>query len=283
MTAYNPTSSEHLRGASDLHPAGMTQRASEDILGGLSSWRLWSMLGWLDIRQRYRRSMLGAFWLTISMGVMVVALGALYSSLFQIDAAEFLPFMAAGLTVWGFLSAVLGDGTAVFIAAEGIIKQGGIPLSIHLYRILWRNLIVLAHNLTVLPLVYLWFGTAPSWSILLFFPGILLVLANLFWMLLILGPLCTRFRDLPPVVMNGLQLLFFLSPIIYKPELLAERYGFFLDWNPFNHLIEVVRAPLLGQVPQTLSYVVLVGMAVIGGAVSWAFFRRFRGRVAYWL
>jgi ABC-type polysaccharide/polyol phosphate export permease len=283
MTAYHPAQQERLQSRPRPEPSSLSTLAARDILGGIAASRLWAMLGWLDIRQRYRRSMLGAFWLTISMGVMVVALGTLYASLFKIDSAEFLPFMAAGLTVWGFLSASIGDGTSVFIAADGIIKGGGIPLTIHVLRIIWRNIIVLAHNLTVMPLVYLWFGHGPGWEILLFIPGLLLVTVNLFWIILIVGPLCTRFRDLPPVVMNALQIFFFMSPIIYKPELLAERYGFFLDWNPFNHLLEVVRAPLLGQVPSTLSYVVLVAMAVVGGAVTWEFFRRFRGRIAYWL
>ncbi|WP_343038727.1 ABC transporter permease [Skermanella pratensis] len=137
--------------------------------------------------------------------------------------------------------------------------------------------------MTVIPLVYLWFGIVPTWHLLLIVPGMILVIANLFWITLIVGPLCTRFRDLPPVVQNALQIFFFLSPIIYKPELLAERFGFFLDWNPFHHLIEVVRAPLLGQLPETLSYYVLAGMLLVGGTVSWMFFRRFRSRIAYWL
>jgi ABC-type polysaccharide/polyol phosphate export permease len=280
MTAINLMSRERLQ----RQPvSSLSTLAMRDILGGLAAWRLWTMLGWLDIRQRYRRSILGAFWLTISMGVMVVALGTLYSSLFGMETAEFLPFLAAGLTIWGFLSAAISDGTSVFIAADGIIKGGGIPLTVHVLRVIWRNIIVLAHNLTVIPLVYLWYGHVPGWEILLFIPGMLLVTANLFWIILIVGPLCTRFRDLPPVVINALQIFFFMSPIIFKPELLAERFGFFLDWNPFNHLLEVVRAPLLGQVPSTLSYQVLIGMAVVGGAVAWAFFRRFRGRISYWL
>jgi ABC-2 type transport system permease protein/lipopolysaccharide transport system permease protein len=80
-----------------------------------------------------------------------------------------------------------------------------------------------------------------------------------------------------------LQIFFFLSPIIYKPELLAERCGFFLEWNPFHHLIAVLREPLLGQVPELTSYLVLIGMALVGSAVAWLFFRRFRARIAYWL
>jgi len=263
--------------------SSLTTLAARDILGGLAAWRLWPMLGWLDIRQRYRRSMLGAFWLTISMGIMVVALGTLYASLFQMEITEFLPFIAAGLIVWGFLSAVIGDSTTVFIQADGIIKGGGIPLTVHVMRLIWRNIIILAHNLTVIPLIYLWFGIVPSWELLLFIPGMFLIVANMFWIVLIIGPLCTRFRDLPPVIQNALQIFFFMSPIIYKPELLAERYGFFLDWNPFHHFIEVARAPLLGQLPETSSYIVLIGMAVVGGGVAWAFFRRFRGRIAYWL
>src|SRR4051812_1721789 len=104
MTVYHPAPQERLRSRPQRQASSLTTLAARDILGGLAAWRLWSMLGWLDIRQRYRRSMLGAFWLTISMGVMVMALGTLYSSLFKVEINEFLPFIAAGLTIWGFLS-----------------------------------------------------------------------------------------------------------------------------------------------------------------------------------
>jgi ABC-type polysaccharide/polyol phosphate export permease len=261
----------------------LTGRGVSDILGSLAGWRLWSMLGWLDIRQRYRRSMLGAFWITISMAIMVIALGVLYSSLFKMEIREFIPFLAAGLITWGFLSGTIGDSTTVFISAESIIKQGGIPLSLHVMRMIWRNVIIFAHNLTVIPFVYLWFGITPTWHLILFAPGLFLVLLNLLWVSLIIGPLCTRFRDLPSVISNMLQIFFFMSPIIYKPEFLAGRFGFLLDWNPFHHLIEVIRGPLLGYMPAASSYQVLTGIALVGGSAAWLFFRRFRGRIAYWL
>lgn len=283
MTINHSAVSDRPGPGTDSWAEGLTGKAIGDILASLSNWRLWTMLGWLDIRQRYRRSMLGAFWITISMAIMVVALGVLYSSLFKIEIHEFIPFLAAGLIVWGFLSGAIGDSSSVFMSADGIIKQGGIPLSLHVMRMIWRNLIIFAHNLTVIPFVYLWFGIMPTWHLLLLVPGLVLVLLNLFWLSLIIGPLCTRFRDLPPVITNMLQIFFFMSPIIYKPELLAERFGFFLDWNPFHHLIEVIRGPLLGYVPATSSYEVLVGITLVGGTVAWLFFRRFRGRISYWL
>src|ERR1700761_427272 len=83
--------------------------AVADVVGGARLWRLAWALGWLDIRLRYRGSMLGPFWLTISTGVMVAALGVLYSTLFKIELREYLPFLALSQVLWGFLAAVVSE------------------------------------------------------------------------------------------------------------------------------------------------------------------------------
>ena len=256
--------------------------ALQDIVEGARAIHLWGLLGWQDVRQRYRRSTLGPFWLTISMGALVGGLGFLYAGLFKIGIADYLPFIAVGFIVWGLVSSLLTDGCAAFISAESIIKQVALPLSIHVYRVLWRNFIILAHNAIIYVIVALLFSVQPGWVGFLALPGLVLLGLNGVWVGLLLGLVSARFRDVPQIVASVVQIAFFLTPIIWKPELLPER-ALLLDLNPFFHFVEVVRAPLLGQVPGLTSWLAALGVTLGGWLVTLAMYRRFHWRIPYWV
>lgn len=261
---------------------GQGARAVLDGVEGARLWQVWGLLGWQDIRQRYRRSRIGPFWLTISMGVMVGSLGLLYAGLFKLPVADYLPFLAIGFIVWGLISALITDGCSAFISAEGTIKQVRMPLSIHVYRVVWRNLIIFAHNIVIFVVVAVIFSIWPGWAGLLALPGLALVCLNGLWAGLLLGLVSARFRDVPQIVASVVQVAFFLTPIIWKPELLPER-AHVLVLNPFYHFVRLVREPLLGQVPGALSWLFVLGVTVAGFAVTFAMYRRYRWRIAYWV
>ena len=259
-----------------------TALALLDLVAGARAPHLWRVLGWQDIRQRYRRSKLGPFWLTISTGVLVGALGVLYAALFRVEVANYLPFVAVGFVVWGLVSGLINDGCAAFIGAGVIIKQVDLPLSIHVYRVVWRNLIVFAHNAVILVIVAVVFSIWPGWAGLLALPGLLLLCLNGVWIGLLLGLVSARFRDVPQIAASVTQVAFFLTPIIWKPELLPDR-AMVLDLNPFFHFVEVVRAPLLGHAPEFASWLATLGITLGGGLVTFVMYRRYRGRIAYWV
>ncbi|MFO7570396.1 MAG: ABC transporter permease [Smithellaceae bacterium] len=260
------------------------QRGWYDIQASLKGIDLAGVLGWQDIRQRYRRSSLGPFWLTISMGVLIGALGFVFGALFDMQVVTFIPFLTLGLILWSLITATINEGCTGFTDSEAMIKQIPLPLFTHLLRVLWRNLIIFAHNLVIYPLVLLVFGIPPKVSLLLAVPGLALLLVNLSWISLLMGTLCTRFRDIPQIVANLLQVSFYLTPIIWMPHLLPKRAGLLLlDANPLFHLIEIVRAPLLGELPSLLSWTVALVLAVVGWLLTLIFYGRFRSRVAYWL
>jgi homopolymeric O-antigen transport system permease protein len=255
-----------------------------DIFAALKGYYLAGVLGWQDIRQRYRRSSLGPFWLTISMGVLIGALGLIFGTLFATSIKEFLPFLTLGLILWTFISTALNEGCMGFTAAEAMIKQISLPLFTHILRVLWRNLIIFAHNLIIFPLVLLVFWFPLSATALLAIAGFVLLLINLSWMALVLGVLCTRYRDVPQIIANLLQVFFYLTPIIWTPRLLPKRANMLLlTANPFFHLIEITRAPLLGALPSALNWQVSLVLAMVGWTFTLLFYGRFRSRVAYWL
>jgi ABC-type polysaccharide/polyol phosphate export permease len=260
-----------------------SQAALDDLRAGLQQWLLWMTLGWLDVKQRYRRAVLGPFWITISMLVMVVSLGVLYAGIFHQETRSFLPYLAAGFIVWNFISATITESTTTFVAAEGLLKQGGIPLSLHVFRTIFRNFIISAHNLTVMLLIYIWQPSLLSWNLLLAIPGFALMIVNFVWISIIVGVVCTRFRDLPPIVSNLLQILVFISPIMYTPDSVPPRLWIIVQLNPFYYFIDAVRSPLLGLVPSPSTYPLLIAFAVAGSVLAFYCFARTRARVAYWV
>jgi lipopolysaccharide transport system permease protein len=98
------------------------ERALIDLRAGAARWRLAWELARTDISHRYRGSVLGPLWLTLSTGVMLVALGLLYSTLLEIPLAGYLPWLAASLILWNTIAQVVGESCGALTGAEGIIR-----------------------------------------------------------------------------------------------------------------------------------------------------------------
>ena len=255
--------------------------AVADLIEGLKLWELWSTLGWHDIRQRYRRSIVGPFWLTLSMGIMVAGLAYLYGGLFGQNEG-YLPYVATGMIVFSLISSIAVEGSGVFIGSASLILQLRAPLSIYIYQMLWRNLLIFVHNISIYVVVLLFAKVDIGWNIFLSLIGLILILLNGVWVGLMLGGLSARFRDVPPIVGSIMQVAFFLTPIFWTPGALPNR-ELFVHLNPFYYLVEVVRMPLLGQTPALWIWLVVIGMNCIGALAAIAFYARYRGRIAYWV
>jgi ABC-type polysaccharide/polyol phosphate export permease len=270
-------------------PSRSLRRAVWDLRDGWRHRTLWGYLGWQDIRQRYRRSVLGPLWITISMGVTAVALGLLYSQLFGSDPSFFLPYVTAGLIVWGFISGCVEYGAEVFIENEGLIRHLPAPVTLHVFRLVWRQVLFFIHNLAVYLVMLLFFPIRPNWTVLLAVPAFALLVLNGTWIALVVGIISTRFRDLPPVTKSLVQLLFFMTPIVWvyddllaKGGRVAERARL-AEFNPFLHFIEIIRRPMLGQSFEPRYWVVTGIITVVGWSLALLFLRNYRARVSYWV
>ncbi len=258
------------------------RRALEDLELGARRWRLPVALARLDIRNRYRGSVLGPFWMTLSTAITFVALGLLYSTLFKMNLPEYLPFLVVSMILWNVFAQMVGDACTSLIAAEGIIRQMPLPYTVHALRCLMRNAVVAAHNLPLILVVFLVFNSWPGIGALLALPGMVLFTLNAFAAVMFLGMVCARFRDIGPIVGTVMQLAFFVSPVIWKPELLHDQQKW-LVLNPFYDLMEVVRGPLLNMPPSLLVWVAAVLITTVNCSVAFVFFVRFRGRIAFWV
>ncbi len=264
-------------------PASPWRQAAVDIMSGALAWQSWGTLGWHDIRQRYRRSTLGPFWIAIAMAVTIGSIGLIFGTLLGQDMHEFLPFVAAGIIVWALLSTIITEGCTTFVGSEQIIRQIKLPYSIHIFRMVWRNLIIFAHNIWVFVAIVVLFAAWPNNMIWLAIPGLVLVLVNGVWIALILALFCARFRDIPLIVVTALQLLYLATPIIWLPNSLRGRHTYVFEYNPFYHLLELVRAPLLGHSPALVNWEVGIGLALLGWAFSFAMLARYRWRISFWV
>ena len=257
--------------------------ALRDMRDAIGLWRLCWTLSWLDIKLRYRGSLLGPFWLTLSTAVMVGAMGAIYSTLFKMNLHDYLPFLVLSIVLWNFLGALVADGCTGYLSVEGMIRSVRMPFSMYAARIVVRNILVLAHNLVVIIAVYLLLGIQPGVTVLLGIPGFALWLVDGFAAAILLGALCARFRDIPPIVASIIQMAFFVTPVIWKPELMSAGRQALLPLNPFFSLLEVVRAPLLGHIPGSMAYVSAFGYSAVLCVAAFSLFARVRGRIAFWV
>lgn len=256
--------------------------AVRDIREGMRKIWLATVLGWLDIRLRYRGSMLGPFWLTLSTAIMVGALGFLYAALFKMELRNYLPYLALSLVLWNFLAALVSEGCAAFTESEAMIRSHRMPYLLYALRVAIRNALVFAHNFIVIAVVFAIFAIRPHLTALFALPAFVLWTIDAIAIILLLGAFCARFRDIPPIVASVMQLAFFLSPILWKPELLGDGAKY-LPLNPFYALFELVRAPLLGEVPTLTTWASALAYSALLCAVSWALFVRVRGRLAFWV
>ncbi|RVW00142.1 galactan export ABC transporter permease subunit Wzm/RfbD [Rhodococcus xishaensis] len=267
------------------------RRAFQDLREGFAQRELWLNLGWQDIKQRYRRSVIGPFWITIATGVQASAMGILYSALLNIPLQEFLPYVTVGLIVWALISASILEGSEVFISNEGLIKQLPSALSVHVYRLVWRQILLLAHNLLIYVILLFAFGVWRhlSWTSLTAIPAFGLLVLNALWVSIVFGIFATRYRDIAPILGSLTLLLFVLTPIMWSTQALeaqgeeVARRAKIAELNPLFHFLDIVRAPMIGQDQDAYHWYIVLGFTVVGWAVALYALRKYRARVAYWV
>ena len=294
MTAIFPggwrmTSSETVLDIRAEQIAGVPERPSRafvavvDLLDGLSRSWLWTTLAHQDLKLRYRGSVLGPFWQTITTAVMIGSMGFIYAKLFHTPLQNYLPLLTTGLVFWQFTSGMITEGCGTFYTVQNIIQQVKLPFSLHAYRLVYRNLLILLHNIVIVPIVLMIFPHPVIWSRLLELgPGLGLILLNGIWVSIFLGMISARFRDVPPVVASIVQVVFFITPIFWPADGLGN-HRWLAEFNPIYAAIDVMRAPLLGQPTEPYSWLVLIVVTVLGCAASFTLFARLRTRIAFWV
>lgn len=247
--------------------------------------RIALMLGWQDVKQAYRRSIIGPFWITASMAVQVLTVGLVFGLIFKADIASYMPFITTSTLLWTLMASTINDGSLAFVAGESLIKHLALPHYVHVVRVAWKNLITFGHNFILVPIIFIWFQKGIGVNTFLFIPNLILVILNLLWIVALLAIVSTRFRDLPPIVASVLTMVFYLTPVIWFPELIGNNQlaHFLLGLNPFYHFLQLLRLPLLNQVPTIENYIAVLAMVIGGWILVRIIYRKFGRMVAFWV
>lgn len=256
--------------------------ALQDLKMGLSQYRIWTRLGWTDVKQRYRRSVIGPWWISLSMLIFIVMMGIVFSRLFHQRLDEYIPFFTAGFLFWSFISNSVVESADLFKSNEGFIKQTNLPYSLYVFKHVVRQIICLLHNMVIYFFVCVFFKIYPGFIGFLVLPGFLLLAINIYWICFFISLICARFRDMVPIITSCVQIAFFITPISWMPRLLDQNPAI-LKWNPLVYLLDIVRSPLLGTLPSQLSWSIDLGMAIGGCMLSFIIFSKTRSRIVFWV
>jgi ABC-type polysaccharide/polyol phosphate export permease len=268
----------------DIRPGvSIWRRAVDDLGEALSRSNLIVLLGSSDVASRYRRSVLGQFWLTLSNALLIVAIGFVWANIWKQPLSEFLPYLAAGHVFWLLMTGVLMDATTTFSNSASYMKELNLPRSTYLFANIIKHLVILAHNIVIIPAVFLFFGIWPSINVLLFVPALVLTVLTLiaasFW----LGVVGLRFRDVAGIVSSLVMVLFFLTPVIWREQLIEPHLRDMLVFNPFHVFLELLRAPILGQDPKPHYWLIGLGILAVNTVLGFVVFARWRRSITYWL
>lgn len=261
------------------------QLAWRDIRDGVLNWRIWLLLAYQDIKLRYRRSVLGPFWITLSMAITVYSMGYLYSHLFHMKVNEYFPYLVAGMLGWSLISTTVTDTVEAFTISDNMLKQIKLPYSLYVHRIVAKNIIIFFHNILVIVPVMILFHdqVRVSWHLLMLFPGLFIIYLNSICFGLVFAMVGGRYRDISQLIKSLIQVVFFVTPIMWKPSILPPSKRFIADLNPVYSYIELVRAPLIGYPLSLTNLIMVAAMSLIGLLACYFIFVSRRARIIYWL
>ena len=259
-----------------------SNRARWDLIQGIVLWELWTRLSFKEVKRRYKRTALGPAWMTISLLIFATIMGAVWAGLWHQKFTVFLPFLLSGLIPWTLISSVIGESTGAFLGGEGLMKNQQFPYAILINNLVARNLVVFAHNLIGFIIVGIFCEVSFSLASFMILPGLILVGVNCAWISLLVAILCLRYRDFQQIVASLIQIIVFVTPIFWYADQLQGTRALLVNANIFNHLVEVIRRPMLGQYASMLSYEFCIVSALTGWMFTYYLFTSKRHRLPYW-
>ncbi|MCW5724842.1 MAG: ABC transporter permease [Maricaulaceae bacterium] len=259
-----------------------TVAALADLGEGLRRWPLWLALAGDDMRQRYRRTVFGLLWITISYAAFVGALTLVFGQLSPEPLSWFVVYVAVGFLAWQFINASVVDGCQVFVNSENWLTGMRLPHSVFIFQSVARECLVLGYSALVALAVMLMAGHALTPMALMALPALAAFIVNAVFAHMLFGVAATRFRDLSQVIQAVMRVLFFLTPLVWTAEQVGGLRGW-LWWNPFTYFVDIFRAPIVDGVFPAHSWAVVAAITAGMAVVSLTVFTAFRRRLTLWL
>ena len=261
----------------------MSQAKMTDI----TAWKEVARLGWIMGHQDYKMSnagsRLGRYWPTIGMAIRIAFIGTIFSVLFNSSRGDYLPWLASGWIVWGFISSAFEGSANAFLSSKAMMLALPLDKRSFVLKAIIKEQLSLVQTLPVMLIVLLLFGINPGWQLLLFFPAAAVTLAFLMGTGMMLGPIIARFRDLGPFMSSIMGVMFFVLPIVWRPEDLGEGFArAIVGFNPFYHYLQLLRLPLVGETPTLLNIMLTSIGSLLAMSIGLFVYKKTAHRILYW-
>lgn len=257
--------------------------ALEQIISAAGRWRLWTSLAWEDVKATYRRSLIGVLWISLSFTIFVLVKVVIFGAIMdQVRGDYFAAYLLLGFFVWQFINQTVMAGPGVFLGAEPWIRNDPIELPVFVFQAVARSLFDLFFTGLVVIAGLFILGMGGHGLSLLAIPALFLMICNAGWVILFLGVVCTRFRDVGHLLTAIMRVMFFLTPIFWMPSQLGALARDILWWNPFAHFVWILRTPILDQDLAIESWIYVGTVTVLGWTAAFTVFALFRKRIVFW-
>lgn len=253
-----------------------------DFLKSILNFERWSTLAWFEIKGKYRRSAIGPWWIVIINLISIGSLGAIGSALFNLKFFDFIPLVASGMLAWTLLATIVNESTMIFPMYGHVIQNLNVNLFDVILQSVFKNFIIFLHNLLAVVALLLVCSVPINLNTLMFIPAVLIIFLNATFVIIILGFLATRFRDVAQLVTTTMTIVFFVTPVMWDKAMI-HKYKFIVYLNPFAHFIELMRAPLLGNPVEIDHYIYAFAFTIILATLANFIYKRYSLRLVYWL
>jgi ABC-type polysaccharide/polyol phosphate export permease len=234
------------------------------------------------INRQYARTRLGPFWIVLAQFVTIFGIAIVFFSIFKRPFEDFLPYTSASLIGWSLLSQPIIAAPTTFVANASLVQSFRLPFAIFPMQTIANALIVFMHGLLIHVVLMLVFGKSLLLLPLLI-PALLVVAAVIYPVIAVLGLLGARLRDLAPMIASIMFMVFLLTPTIWDRGVIDKTLMWIVDINPFFHLLEIIRQPMLGAMPSATSMLVALGLAFTSVSLGEYLFRRYSRPLIFWV
>lgn len=259
-------------------------KAVQDFVSSFSYWRIFCLFGIHEIRKRYLRSNLGQLWITLSIAIQILCIGVIWGYMFKIQVADYLPYLATGMVFWNYVVITLTEGSSIYITFAPYMKELSIPKLSYINSLIVKNIIILLHNVVILIPIYLYYSINIScYGLFISLLGILLMIIFSYLVIIPIALIGLRFRDIPNIIQSIIPMFLYITPIMWKIDLIPAKYHHYMLFNPITVFISLCRDPLIGLSVNYIYYFAASIYIALLLVISSFLFSKFRSRIVYWL
>lgn len=234
-----------------------------------------------NIVVRYKRSVLGIAWTMLAPLGTSIILTFVFSNLFG-GVAAYAPYVLSGLLCWSFFSSTTSDSMSNLIWGEGLLRRIYVPRTVFAVAAIGTGLVNLFFGLVPLLIVILFSGIAININILFLPIPIFFLSIFSLGVGLLLSTFAVYFTDIIQMYGVALTAWMYWSPIIWRIEMIPERFLWMLKLNPMFYLTNLFREPIYyGRIPDLRDLVFGGVLSLITLVIGWWIFTKKADEFAY--